>query len=226
MRFYSLLLLGTLLLTGCSEIISESPGVKPEPTFNIFQAPDVNLFEMSKTEVSAFFKANETVRRRGEQIIESAGDWQDAHRELVDLLQSNQGDATSPARQIVAARMLEERLLPAPESEAKLQALSFYTTILLETENPDASILLPALRQLTDHWSGEKIAEAVEATRERAQVYLDRNRNLLDRVEGCVKCSPEQRVSFKAPEGAEAAQVHRLAQIEAALAGFLTRPNA
>jgi hypothetical protein len=220
MRFYSLLLLGTLLLTGCSEIISESPEVESEPTFNIFQAPDIHLFEMSKAEVSAFFKANETVRQRGEQIIESAGDWQDAHRELADLLQSNQGDATSPARQIIAARMLEKKLLPAPESEAKLQALSFYTTILLEAENPDASILLPALRQLTDHWSGERLAEAVAATRERAQVYLDRNRNLLDRVEGCAKCSAQKRATFKAPKGAEAAQVHRLAQIDAALAGF------
>ncbi|WP_457652448.1 hypothetical protein [Rhodocaloribacter sp.] len=220
MRFYSLLLLGTVLLAGCGEAIFESPGVEPEPTFNIFQAPDVKLFEMSKAEVSAFFKANETVRQKGEQIIESAASWQDAHRELTELLQSKQGDATSPARQILAARMLEERLLPAPESEAKLQALSFYTTILLDAKNPDASILLPALRQLADHWSGEKIAEAVGATRERAQVYLDHNRNLLERVEGCAKCNAQKRATFKAPEGAEAAQVHRLAQIDAALAGF------
>ncbi|GEM_PF-5478111 len=218
MRFYPFLLLGTLLLAGCSEIISESPEVASEPTFNIFQAPDINLFEMSKAEVSAFFKANEVVRQRGKQIIESAGDWQDAHRELADLLQSNRRDAASPARQIIAARMLEERLLPAPESEAKLQALSFYTTILLEAENPDASILLPALHQLRDHWSGEKLEESVAATRARAQAYLDRNRNLLDRVEGYAKGSAEKRASFKAPIGAEAAQAHRLVQIEAALA--------
>jgi len=216
MRFYSLLLLGTLLLAGCSEIISESPSVEPEPSFHIFQAPDVKLFEMSKAEVSAFFKANETVRQRGDEIIKSAGSWQDAHREMADLLQSKQGDAMSPARQILAARMLEERLLQAPESEAKLQALSFYTSILLEARNPDASILLPALEQLKDHWSGEKVAEAVAATRERAQVYLDNNRSLLARVEGCAKCSAQNRASF---EGAEAAQANRVAQIDAALAG-------
>lgn len=219
MRYYGLVLLGTILLVGCNEIISESPEVPSEPSFTIFQAPNLNLSEMSKAEISAFFQANDVVRQSGEDILESAGSWQDAHRELVRLFRSNPGAATSPARQVIAARMIEERLLPAPKSAAKQEALSFYTTVLLEAGNPDASILLPALQALKEHWPEARIEEAVAATRTRARAYLDRHQSLLDRVAGCAHCSAQKRAAFKAPEGAEAAQVQRMVRMEAALAG-------
>ncbi len=219
MRYVRSLILGAILLCGCHEMAPQPPEITPEASFYIYQAPEINPAAMSKADVAKLFDTINAVTERGREIIESAASWQDAHHELVNLFQAHPEDAVSPARQVLAARMLEQRLLPAPASEARQQAIAFYTTILLKAENPDASILLPALAQLKDHWPEAQREEAIRATRERARAYLERNKDLLARVEDCATCRVQKQAAFKAPESADEARTLRLARIDAALAG-------
>ncbi|MBN8588099.1 MAG: hypothetical protein J0L94_07205 [Rhodothermia bacterium] len=175
-----------LMALGCSEQpastnnnqrvpLKESVYIHAIPD-NMTAAPSDQEKEMRKLEI----KATPTIISN--LSIESA------HDKLKPLLVKAQTlHDVSSFEQRVAMMMLDQRLLRQDTlTPAELTILGFYTDLLLKWENPDASLIQPALEKLKGIWSEEKMKQAQKTAFSAASVWLKKEGKTLD--EHCKEC--------------------------------------
>jgi hypothetical protein len=164
-------LIALILVAGCQSQLTEPVAQFDETKFFVGQTQPVDLASLSADEVKNLHRSLADAGEAARRVMQSASDWREADRELRSLLT----DAPEASRQFTAGRFLESTLLPARASNARTEAIDFYTRILIDGQNPDASIILPALTELEGVWAEDELRSARKATRHHAEKYLANN---------------------------------------------------
>ena len=60
------------------------------------------------------------------------------------------------------------------ETEPNVEALGYYTRLLVQTESPSADFIAKALVRLEDHWTPEDIATSARVSTEAAVKWLNK----------------------------------------------------
>lgn len=190
------LFLGLGVLTGCTQEATVAQDAAPSTNPDFFVplfAPEGERYsvqlakattETERTRLNEAYSEAAEISHEARQIITRTTDWRQAHAQVKPLLDRYAGHPFAYFfEQTAASQMLEARLLNAPETATDyLDALAWYTELLLRNEHPDASILLPALRKLEGHQGAAKNQAATEAAIGYARALLER--------EPCEACLP------------------------------------
>ncbi len=116
------------------------------------------------------------LRMKAQRDIRSAPDWKEASVVAKKALADNgENKFQTGMNQGIGLVMLSKHLLSGKESQDKLEALSFYTELLVNENSPDASLLVPALKKLEGVWDQQKFNAAVASVNVAAQKFLDSN---------------------------------------------------
>jgi len=100
--------------------------------------------------------------------VASASNWKEAHRKVRDLLASpssapqfilEQSAAHAMFREYLATDRWHENL-----TEEKVEALGFYTNLLVDNRSPEGDLVYTGLKNLEGQWSERRIAEAADTT--------------------------------------------------------------
>lgn len=124
--------------------------------------------------------------------LEKEQNWQRMHEVIRHQLEAYKNHPLSFAfEQLAGNLMLRKKLLKGEMTQEKREAIAYYTDMLLVRNHEDASVLLPALRQLQQTWSREKLTRAI-------QTSVNNSSQWVERVTGCRDCSSEQQLSGEA----------------------------
>lgn len=83
--------------------------------------------------------------------------------------------------QVISNEMLNYKLLKVEnETPDLVEAISFYTELLVKNEHQDADVVTKSLVKLENHWSNEKIKQASEVTYLAAKKYFEKQKNCTD----------------------------------------------
>ena len=183
---FSFVLALTFVLAGCSdetptemanatlaEQLSSSSGFRteinvPDDSGKVSSVP--SEYSDARMQAEAQVHATHTLLK----AVSEAENWQEANQKVRSLLQSEVPDDPLYHRQQVAAdMMLRKRLLDAPASSERQEAVGFYTNLLIENGNVQAPVIRRGLQTLKGYWSNERIAEAATNAARNAQKGLD-----------------------------------------------------
>jgi len=132
--------------------------------------------EQEKAYVQRLYEEAYDATARAEQAAQESRSWMEADQQVRTVLA---GIREHPLRQkieqLAAHAMLTHRLLNGEGTPAKRDAIGFYTRLLIDNRNPDASIILPALQTLEGHWPKERIASSAQEASSLAAAWLKRN---------------------------------------------------
>ncbi len=120
--------------------------------------------EADKAAAEALIEEASAAFNEGEGIMKEAASWKKAHEEIQELLETY---ADHPMAQGIEQRISMEmlpRLLQLPASSERDEALRYYTGLLVENGNPDASLIYPALKALQPSMPEAAWREWAEAT--------------------------------------------------------------
>jgi hypothetical protein len=165
----AIVMLVLVLLAGCGDtsVSTDLESQAEISSFNIamyLSSPGVfSKRELSREEVEKRAKSGLATKKRVFSIGKAAQDWETAHANI-KLELSNYTEFESQRAQIAAIYMLKGQLLIAPIEPAKLEAISFYTDILITHQNPDSPLLLQCIKILKEFGSeitSSQIAQAV-----------------------------------------------------------------
>lgn len=124
--------------------------------------------------------------------LEKEQTWQHMHEAIRHQLEVYKKHPLSFAfEQLAGNLMLRKKLLTGEITQEKREAIAYYTDMLLIRNHEDASVLLPALRQLRHTWSREKLTRAI-------QTSVNNSSQWVEKVTGCRDCSSEQHLSGEA----------------------------
>lgn len=181
-----LMVLMWAILIGCeSEPISEVlPRISNEVTFVPFAMDEsahlVKLAATGTAEDKAYYAQLKEeaydAEIRAEQLIDQSPGWQEADGAVRRLLKEyNTHPMRQQIEQLAAHKMLTHWLLEEERNQEQLEALGFYTALLIDNRNPDASIMLPALQKLDGYWEAKQVASKAQEAYALATAWLKRN---------------------------------------------------
>jgi len=147
------------------------------------------------------------------QLITSDAPFALRDRSVRALLKENDAFALAHyVEQFAAVRMLQEAL--REDDNRNIEAIAFYSDILVENESPEADLLLGALTALAGRWTTDRIARAAASTIESGLLWTEKV---------CPGCNVRQ---GKAPDDTFAAEdpavITKRTQIVSAVAGLQT----
>ena len=179
-------LLTVLLASACEtnsgSVVESPPQEVQRATFTPFKTdPKLVDIELNGTEEEKAYVQNLSLEASNgisaaRAAIRGNNTWQEvdlAVRE--ELTRFEEHPMRQKVEQLVAHTMLRERLLSTETSEEKLEAVGFYTRLLVDNDNPDAAVVLPALQALDGYWTGDEVASYAEKSSQLAEAWLDRN---------------------------------------------------
>lgn len=107
------------------------------------------------------------------RAVSSASNWKEAHQNVRDLLSSSSSAPQFILEQSAAYAMFREYFTTDHWREdltkEKIEALGFYTDLLVENRSPESDLVYAGLRKLRGHWSDRRIVTAAEATIQAAE---------------------------------------------------------
>ena len=176
-----------VIVIGCeSEPVAEiMPPESKEITFIPFAADEnahlVKLAATGTEEDKAYYwqlrEEAHDATRRAEEIIGQGSHWKEADIAVRRLLKEySTHRMRQQIEQLAAHKMLTYWLLEEEQNQEQLlEALGFYTSLLIDNRNPDASIILPALQELDGYWQATQIASKAQEAHSLATAWLKRN---------------------------------------------------
>ena len=93
------------------------------------------------------------------------------HRKAYALLKAHTGLEWYSLQEMISTTMVE---LLLRETEPNVEALGFYTRLLVQNENPNADFIAKALILLEGHWTPEDIAISARASTQAAVKWLNK----------------------------------------------------
>lgn len=82
--------------------------------------------------------------------------------------------------QIIAHEILKYKLIKEEQTPEVVEAISFYTELLLKNEHQDASVMKTSIERLHGVWSEEKIKHASEISYKASKQYFEEQKNCTD----------------------------------------------
>ena len=105
-----------------------------------------------------------------------ATEWEEADRRFQTALAGLDGIALERARQLAGAAMIRVWLPNAPDTPEARAIAARYVSYLVDTQSPEAGIVLDGLARVGDHWDAETKASAARAAADAAQPTILRER--------------------------------------------------
>lgn len=119
----------------------------------------------SSVDVSAVARFSRDI----DSVVHAARSWSRADQVVRSRL-SESSSVPRPLREQLAARALFGThfgsLKNKTPSESELDALGYYTTLLVDNRSPESWLVQPALDILSGHWSDQRILAAIDTTLE------------------------------------------------------------
>lgn len=132
-------------------------------------------------------------------LLMESTNWKEADRAVTTALTHHVDVADSDLREEVAAVMMLKLVLLQQDVTPEVQeAMSRYTTVLIDRRNPEAHVIADALERLQGYWTSEQIAEA-------AAVAFNIAEERLAVIYDCDGCSFQQILEQKPAEVQEQA---------------------
>ena len=103
-----------------------------------------------------------------------AQEWQEADRRFQRALAGLDGLARERAEQIAGIAMIRVYLPNAPDTPEARAVAARYVRHLVETESPEAGVVLDGLARVGDHWDSAEKAAAARRAADAAQPTIDR----------------------------------------------------
>ena len=168
----------TLMVAGCQEVPSsvvESPARTLDFTV-LVNDPEVFTNETAPLEVlKARAQANTAAMHTFYRLIARETDnWREAHEEVQRELAASVESERFVREQTSAILMLKTYLLGEDANADKLDAIGYYTNLLIEHKNPEGPLLADALQRLQGHWSKEEVATAASQAMVGPEAFLAR----------------------------------------------------
>lgn len=117
----------------------------------------------SSVDVSAVAKFSHDI----DSVVYAAPSWSEADQVVQSRL-SESSSVPQPLREQLAARALFSNhfgsLKNKSPSEKELDALGFYTALLVDNRSPESWLVQPALEHLSGHWSDQRVLAAIDTT--------------------------------------------------------------
>jgi hypothetical protein len=102
-----------------------------------------------------------------DSAVHAASTWSEADQIIRSRL-SESSSVPQPLREQLAAHAVFRNHFGALKnktpSEKELDALGYYTTLLVDNRSPDSWLIQPALNLLSGHWPEERIIAAIDTT--------------------------------------------------------------
>ncbi len=125
------------------------------------------------------------------KAVGTASTWQEAHQRVRDSLSSPSSVPQFVREQGAALEMFRQYLNTdrwrANLTKEKVEALEFYTELLVKNRSPESEFVYVGLRELDGQWSDQRIIDAAETTIQAAE----QNYTLPDKPEGTPDEAPE-----------------------------------
>ena len=119
----------------------------------------------SSVDVSAVAKFSSDIG----SVVHAAPSWSEADQVARSRL-SESSSVPQPLREQLAARALFGNhfgsLKNKPPLEKELDALGYYTSLLVDNRSPESWLVQPALNILSGHWSDQRMLAAIDTTLE------------------------------------------------------------
>lgn len=143
--------------------------------------------------------------------IKKEKDWQAAHKVVSTQLQVyREHPQHHVIEQLAGNIMLRRYLLKEELTPTTLDAISFYTELLVKNNHEDASVLAPAFSVLRGRWPSTKLAAAIENTKAAAFAWLNR-------TTPCADCPPQSSLAKFTPVVDTDAMKRRALEVREAL---------
>ncbi len=227
-RSISFFTIAILLLAGCEanttsvERIAQAPkDAKFEPPINLaYHAPgkptEVSyLSPVYKSKAAATSAAQRNIEYHSaivDAIVQASVEEADANlRAAIEQLSINKPEEERTIiKQMAAGLFLQHRLNKIALTDKQLPILEYYVNILLETKNPTAWVLQPALASLEGYWTPEKIRKSALVAYNAAQGHLQAEQI---RMSECPECSAKSDAAIdKVPQLKEAKQNQKVSE--------------
>ncbi len=181
-----LALLLVMGLTGCEKdpVAEMLPTMQQDVNFTPFAMDEsahlVRLMAEGTEEDKAYMKRLQEeayeAQDQAEWAARQRATWAEADAEVRRILA---GIQEHPMRQrieqMAAHAMLNHQLMKGETSPQKLDAVGYYTDLLIDNRSPDASMIMPALAVLELHWPEDEIASRAQEAAALAEAWLARN---------------------------------------------------
>lgn len=162
--------LALLVLAGCAdETVSEQSMETPVPSFSV---------SVTIPQGAPPFVPDEAYNTYSPQamnaVLNPKLSWQEADRVARSALSGyGDGPLAYDMQQGVSAFMLRQRLLDAPKTPQRDEAIAYYTGLLLRWNHGDPQTMASALEALEGTWTDARIAAAAAEARTDAQAFAD-----------------------------------------------------
>ena len=175
----------TLSVVGCQEAPSSTASEEillPSADYRVhIKSPELKEGEtLSKQERKTRAEATLQAIRTFSAIMEETDGWQEAHKVVQRELAASSESFRYSREQTSALYMLRFKLLAGESSPEKLEAISYYTSLLVANGSPEGDVILKSLRKLEGHWTNEKIVATASQAAEATEAFLSKRFDCTD----------------------------------------------
>lgn len=171
-----------ILLVGCEQAPTDAPPETPVLGLTVYTSTP-HVFSdtpMTTEEGAAFNEASIDARIEFSAIIGASATWQEAHAAIQDALATPADQPSYLREQMASVLFLRSRLLDAPSSPERTEALATYLDMLVEHRTPDGALLVALLGEMDGYWPDERVTETAKQSLIGPETFLAKRLNCED----------------------------------------------